>query len=288
MDKRIKNFFRVFWASITKPLKVFVLGVGIFVSLIFPQTAILMIIASLASALAMSFSEIQDQEFIDKVLNSNNTASPHDTLESYLLELERLLKQVSFSEVKSDLEDARGSLQKIIDIKNYTSDNSISFADRYIQKILDRLINLIKQEDLARRYISIQDVSKVKKEIESYKNLERNVFDKVAKREYARSVSLKEDQLVLIQNLNQKLDRIDSYVVRIRSTLDSVYASLAKASLKDQGTYEIDDGEILVESLKGILTDIDEYESRSMDIESEIQKASESDTKSKDSLPIKS
>ena len=269
MNKGFNNFIKVFGAALVRPIRLVTLGMGIVMSLLVPSTAALLIPLSFAAVLVMSWVDINDPEFIKLVLN-NSTVSKTSTksVKNLIDQINQQLSLSSFPEVKFDLDKAKLNLIKIQDVLTYLDSQGESYDSFVLDslgKMVDKMIELSKQEELARKYIKADDRDAAIMEINDLKNQIATVKDIVAKKEYEKVIISKENQLKLSQSVGQRLERIDSYLARIRSAMEQSYTYLTKVGLKDRQEL-IDESEVLTTSLESIVGDIDRFESEMLEV----------------------
>jgi len=278
MGKGVYNFSRVLIASITKPAKLIVMGTGITVGMLFPDTALWMIILSLFTVTAMSWADINDPEFIKTVLSKKSRYKEiSNDLASLIKTLDSQHGIVTHTEVKEDILAAKETLLKIntvlSDLNADASFGQEQFVKDYIQKVIDKLIRLTVQEQRARNYLAKESVKELLEKIEILKTEEQKTTDTIAKKEYKKAIVLREEQLKVFQSVQERLERIDSYITRIKIVLENTYAHLTKLGLRDE-SHMIDDSDILVDSLQQIVSDIDRFEEKSIEIADKVQSGS--------------
>lgn len=272
-NSKFQNFLKVLVASLGKPTRITVIGLGTIISAIFPTTTFIMIPASIITAITMAWADINDPEFIDTVLkNSNEKKKEKDYLKIYVNQFHEVLKTEINPAIKDELESIQKNINKIIELNSNGNTSNYTFIQDSLKDIMLRVINLTRQETRARNYMNKITKESIVEEINTLEIDSKKISDKIAKQEYEKAIKLKREQLTLIKDIERKIERIDSYITKIKSSLDNTYANLTKESLKDE-QIGIDETDILVESLKSITSDIDLYESRTMDIEEEIKKA---------------
>jgi hypothetical protein len=244
------------------------LGIGIGVSVLFPQISLPMIGLTLAAVAVMSWSDIIDEKFIKNVL-APSRADVGPDLKNDSKNLQNLLTDKRlFNEVSEDLRTADKILADIIAMQSTLPEDEKSvlvFTNEYIGKLVRRLIKLSQLEQRARQYLSTQNVTELEKRIEAVADQSKSAEDTVAKKEYTTTLALLKDQRQLIKNVTRRLERIESYILRINTTLENTYAQMNKILLKDDHQI-VDEGEILNDSLKKIVQDIDTFEQQTVDI----------------------
>ena len=264
-----QNFLKVFGSALVRPTRLMTLGLAIALSLFVPSTAALLIPLSFVAVLAMSWADINNPEFIKLVLSNTPTLkSSTKSIKSLIDIINQQLNLSSFTEVKFDLEKAKQNLLKIQDILVYLDaqgESYDSFVLDSLGKMVAQLIDLSKQEELARKFIKSDDRNAAIMEINDLKNQIANISDVVAKKEYEKVIISKEYQLKLAQSVGQRLERIDSYLARIRSAMEQSYTYLTKVGLKDRQEL-IDESEVLTTSLESIVGDIDRFESEMIEV----------------------
>lgn len=269
MNKGFKNFLKVFGAALVRPTRLMTLGLAIALSLFVPSTAALLIPLSFVAVLAMSWADINNPEFIKLVLSNTTTLkSSTKSVKSLIDLINQQLNLSSFAEVKFDLEKAKLNLLKIQDVLVYLDaqgESYDSFVLDSLGKMVSQLIDLSKQEELARKFIKAEDRNTAILEINDLKNQIATISDRVAKSEYEKVIISKENQLKLAQSVGQRLERIDSYLARIRSAMEQSYTYLTKVGLKDRQEL-IDESEVLTTSLESIVGDIDRFESEMIEV----------------------
>jgi hypothetical protein len=269
MNRGFQNFLKVFAAALVRPTRLMTLGLAIALSLFLPVTTALIIPLSFVAVLAMSWTDINNPEFIKLVLNNAPTLKSSTKSVKNLIDLiNQQLNLSTFSEVKYDLDKAKINLVKIQDVLAYLDaqgESYDSFVLDSLGKMVSQLIDLSKQEELARKFIKSEDQNTAILEINDLKNQIANITDIVAKKEYEKVIISKENQLKLSQSVGQRLERIDSYLARIRSAMEQCYTYLTKVGLKDSQEL-IDESEILTSSLQSIVGDIDHFESEILEV----------------------
>jgi len=269
MNKGFNNFLKVFAAALVRPTRLMTLGLAIALSLFVPSTAALLIPLSFVAVIAMSWVDINNPEFIRLVLSSSTAkVQPAKSVKSLIDIIDRQLGISSFEEVKFDLNKAKQNLVKIQDTLTYLDaqgESYDSFVLDSLGKMVAQLIDLSKQEELARKFIKAEDRNTAILEINDLKNQIATITDAVAKKEYEKVIISKENQLKLAQSVGQRLERIDSYLARIRSAMEQSYTYLTKVGLKDKQDL-IDESEVLTTSLESIVGDIDRFESEMIEV----------------------
>ena len=264
-----QNFLKVFSAALVRPIRLLTLALAITLSLSVPSSAILLIPLSFVAVLAMSWIDINNPEFIKSVLNNTSTLkSSTKSVKSLIDIINQQLNFSSFAEVKFDLEKAKQNLLKIQDVLVYLDaqgESYDSFVLDSLGKMVAQLIDLSKQEELARKFIKADDQNTAISEINDLKNQIANISDIIAKKEYEKVIISKENQLKLARSVGQRLERIDSYLARIRSAMEQSYTYLTKVGLKDSQEL-IDESEVLTTSLESIVGDIDRFESEMLEV----------------------
>ena len=264
-----QNFLKVFSAALVRPIRLLTLALAITLSLSVPSSAILLIPLSFVAVLAMSWIDINNPEFIKSVLNNTSTLkSSTKSVKSLIDIINQQLNFSSFAEVKFDLEKAKQNLLKIQDVLVYLDaqgESYDSFVLDSLGKMVAQLIDLSKQEELARKFIKADDQNTAILEINDLKNQIANISDIIAKKEYEKVIISKENQLKLARSVGQRLERIDSYLARIRSAMEQSYTYLTKVGLKDRQEL-IDESEVLTTSLESIVGDIDRFESEMLEV----------------------
>ena len=208
-----QNFLKVFGAALVRPTRLMTLGLAIALSLFVPSTAALLIPLSFVAVFAMSWADINNPEFIKLVLNNTSTLkSSTKSVKSLIDIINQQLNLSSFTEVKFDLEKAKQNLLKIQDVLIYLDaqgESYDSFVLDSLGKMVAQLIDLSKQEELARKFIKAEDQNTAILEINDLKNQIAKVTDNIAKKEYEKVIISKENQLKLGQRVAQRLERID-------------------------------------------------------------------------------
>lgn len=276
MNKGISNFLKVFFAASTKPTRIFTLGIGLIMGFIFPDVQLFILPASLVAVAAMSWADVNDPEFMKSVLLSQSTPNTENiSLEVVLKQLESLIKSSANDYIKDDLLSAKESIEKInsslINLQGENEFTDAEFVKKYVEKIVEKLIKLSRQEQLARNYLSKEDKESISKDIDTLRKGIEQTNDSIAKKEYEKAIILKEEQRILLFNVETRLERIDSYIARIKIVLDQTFGYLTKVSLRDESD-SLDDSEILTESLKQIVQDIDTFEDKTIEIGQKLNK----------------
>lgn len=270
MSKGLSNFLKVFFIALIQPSRLFVLGIGLVLSFIFPNIQIFMIPLAILTAVIMAWADVNDPEFIKKALNpQTGSQNANVNLNSLIELLDIQLKNSIDPEVRNDLIATKEGIAKIHSILNDQSVQNqftdAEFVKRYVEKVVEKLLRLSRQEQVARGYLKKESKEAIQHDIDALRTGFSQTIDSVAQKEYKKSIQLKEDQLNLLQNVEQRLQRIDSYIARIRIVLEQTYGYLTKASLRDE-TDVIDESDILTDSLKQIVDDIDTFESKTLEI----------------------
>jgi hypothetical protein len=269
MNKGFNNFIKVFGAALVRPIRLVTLGLGILMSLFVPSASALLIPLSFAAVLVMSWIDINNPEFIKSVLSTpSHSKTSIKSVKNLIDQINQQLNLSSFAEVKFDLDKAKLNLIKIQDVLSYLDSQGESYDSFVLDslgKMVTKMIELSKQEELARKFIKAEDRDAAIMEINDLKNQIAKVTDSVAKKEYEKVIISKENQLKLSQSVSQRLERIDSYLARIRSAMEQSYTYLTKVGLKDRQEL-IDESEVLTTSLESIVGDIDRFESEMLEV----------------------
>lgn len=277
MNKGLRNFLKVSIAAVSRPTRILVLGIGALVSLIFPDASIIMIPVSVISVILMSWADINNETFINKVLQGATTSlerkSHQPDISDFISKLEKKLESSLYPEVKSDLLHVHDSLLKIKSLlQEFSAEEraQVDFVVEYILKLAQKLFELTDQEQRARNYLERVDEGQISKDIEGIRRSIARISDPVAKKEYEKAERLKKEQLGLRKEVVYRLERIDSYIARIKVTFENAYANMTKISLKDTRDF-VDEGEVVTESLEQIVQDIEDLEKNMISIEERIE-----------------
>jgi len=271
MSSGFQNFLKVFSAALGRPIPILTIALGVLMALFLPTTAIYLIPLSLIMSLVAAWTDTNNPDFITSVLNQSNPKlkqSSLNTIKSLSDLLNLQISKTTFEEVKIDLNKAKQNLAKIQDILNYLDSQGQSFDSFVLEslgKMVTQLIDLSKQEELARKFLKNEDQNQAILELNDLKNQIAKITDVVAKKEYEKVIHTKENQLHLVQSVSQRLERIDSYLARILSSMEQSYSYLTKLGLKDKQEL-IDESEVLTSSLESVVSDIDRFESEMFEV----------------------
>jgi hypothetical protein len=238
------------------------------------------------AALAMSWVDINDPEFIKNTINPPVAETDHPII-AKVAEFEHLKSQLEQTQTLTDYSESAVILTKIASALRDLPEElyySIKFIENEIIKTIDRLTKLIKQEEYLVSYLDKNPEQEIVAELGKYQDLYNTVKDAIAKTQYKKAIALKKGELQLRQELELKLQRINSYIHGVQSILDNTYTNIAKFRLQEIPG-DIDNGEILVESMKQVITDLESYEEKLLPLEMEInieETAEKSSTKQTD------
>lgn len=274
MNDGFKNFLKVFLVALSGPIKLVTLAVGLITSILFPPVAIFILPLAIGSTFIMAWGDITNPKFIQNVLSPGKIYSFGNLnkviQEQTKLVLQELKKPSLFPEVVLDLNDVRNSLNRISNsIQNLPQDeqSKISFIQDFLPKLIKKLTRLSSQEQTARGFLQQQSIASIKDQIDELKQQQQKLSDKIAVQEYDKAINLKQDQLNLVNKIELKLSRIDSYIASIKAALEQSNAYITKVTLRDDNQGFVDEGQYLTESLKQITTDLDDLQ----DLETEIK-----------------
>ncbi len=273
MANGFQNFTKVFLVALGRPIPIVILAFGIIIALFLPTVGVIMIPLALFMAVISAWFDTNNPDFIKQVLGNNSDQK--QSLKSINLLFEIINKQLlqsSFEEVKFDLNKAKQNLSKIQEILKYLDSVGQSF-DAFVleslNKMVAQLVDLSRQEELARKFLKTEDLNQSILEINDLKNQIAQVTDPVAKKEYEKVIFLKQNQLLLVQSVGMRLERIDSYLARILSSMEQSYSYLTKVGLKDQQDL-VDESQVLTDSLESVVADIERFESEMLSVEQKL------------------
>jgi hypothetical protein len=272
--KAIVNLSKVVFASLTKFINLTTFGIGIFMSILIPQlTLVLMLLTFIFLSIQIGI-DLTNEEFIQSVLLNKNT-SDNKFLQKEIRSLESYSKNITLDEITKDI---RVIIKLAKTLRNQIITNPLAdFSKKYIEEIIQQFIEISKQEELARTYLKSVDKEQLKKETEFLNKDINNSTDKITRLELEKSLTLQKDRLLGIEQIEQKVKRLDSYIMRIISTLEHASTQIAQMQLANDNSKNIS-GTILTESLAQIVSDINDYESRSIDIATQIEKNTDKTT----------
>ena len=172
-------------------------------------------------------------------------------------------------EVQKDLIRARNTLRKIdnvLKIMPVDKKMNVTFIKDYMSQLVDRLVYLTRQEQYMRKLLEKEDEESIRRDLDDLKQKLNNTSDEVVQAELKRAIDLKDEQLSLLLRTRKRLQRTDSYIIRIGTVLENSHANLAKMSIQDDPQIAFDEGVVLTESLRQVVKDIDRLDSKSVEI----------------------
>lgn len=275
-----RNFFKVLIASLTKPLSLVTLGLGILLSALVPPASILLILLTLGAVGSMTLSDLTNPEYKKEILTEQKKPKLNEAIRL----LEQVLRRPILKEVRIDVENTLRTLKKISELirSREFSYVSFGFVEDSISELVTQLQNLLSQEQRARDFLNKTDINEIGREIEYLNQEKSTTSDRITKKEYEKAIALKRSQLKTIDTIKNKVKRIDSYILRIRSTLDSTFTDMTQINLEEDNG-NMTNADVLSESLKQIIQDIEAYESQSIDIQ-EVISTQEKDTQPTETL----
>lgn len=259
-----QNFLTVLLKSLSGPTKVATLGIGVVGSLVVPQVTLLLLPISFVAVLSMAWTDLRDPQFIRGVLQppQSTPSSLPDTIEALLQQIRNLRKDsVLNQEVTKDLDNVAQSLTKIkltLEQISVADQGSVAFIEDFLPRIIQKLVKLSSQEQLARSYLERENLATIQADTANLKLQRQSTTDVIGQKEYDKAIRLKEDQYRIVQSMQIRLQRIDSYIARIKAVLEQSNAYLTKVILRDDEEV-IDQGEILTESLRQVTAEIEDF-----------------------------
>lgn len=254
----IRNFLIVYLASLWQPLQLLILGSCLLLAVAIPGLTLIIIPLGLSTVAIRSLLISFDPTFINRTLTHN-----------LKLDFKQLIALVNSTINKSRHHESRDDLIKTRQIL-FRAQSSWQNLEPEKQKRLDFLIyqlpqlvtklnQLAGQEDLTRTFLKQQDPSIIQQEILSLRNLYASSGDKVVAQEYAKSIALKQYQLQESARISNKLQRLDSYVVRIQSEIENINTQITKLALQELGTDDYQSQQ-LNQNLSNLGQEIDIFE----------------------------
>lgn len=272
--KAVGNFLKVGASAVTRPTRLFALAAGSVTALALPAIAIPALAATAIGVIAMSWADINDPEFIAKVLRARS-----DIDRSFSTRLTKLVRELEvrarnsqlYSEVKSDIREAIETINKInqtIGFLPAAEQGSISFVVDQIEKLSERLLVLVEKEQRAREFLATEDLGKSREEIELLTSQLNDASDSITKRQIEAAINQKQNLLSDYEQVRSRLERIDAYITNIRAALYSTYSNLARLQLRDE-VMVVDDAEVLTESIRQIVNELDSFDEAQIEISSD-------------------
>lgn len=259
-----KNFFKVLVASLTRPMSLSTFGLGILFSLVVPQVSLPMILLTLGAVGSITAADLTNPEYKKQILTQRKKPKLNESIRM----LENVMRRPILKEVRVDIENTLETLRKINDLvqsRDY-SYMSFGFIEDSISDLVFQLQNLLSQEQRARDFLNKTDINEIRSEIDYLTSEKSSTSDRITKKEYDKAITLKKSQLKTIESIRNKVRRIDSYILRIRSTLDSTYTDMTQINLQEDNG-NMTNADVLTDSLQQIIKDIEAYESQSIDIQ---------------------
>ena len=256
-----QNFLKVSIYSLTRPLKLLTLVLGVVFCFLVPNFAVLIIVLSLSGVSVMLIGDISNKEFVQAALAPPIQVDlPLNLLLTNLIaEVQTQIEANRFqASNQSDFLAIRNSLlkiQKTTTLLDLQLPN-VKFAKEYLPGVITKVLSLINQKNNAKNYLLTEQKPKLELEIKQLINQSEQLDDKFARDEYFRAVVLKQEQLAQINKLEQKLPRLDSQITKIIAVLEQSNTLLASTHLSSVETDSFDVSELLSESLKQVTTDI--------------------------------
>ena len=256
-----QNFLKVSIYSLTRPLKLLTLVLGVVFCFLVPNFAVLIIVLSLSGVSVMLIGDISNKEFVQAALSPPIQVDlPLNLLLTNLIaEVQTQIEANRFqASNQSDFLAIRNSLlkiQKTTTLLDLQLPN-VKFAKEYLPGVITKVLSLINQKNNAKNYLLTEQKPKLELEIKQLINQSEQLDDKFARDEYFRAVVLKQEQLAQINKLEQKLPRLDSQITKIIAVLEQSNTLLASTHLGSVETDSFDVSELLSESLKQVTTDI--------------------------------
>jgi hypothetical protein len=272
MKEGFNNFLRVFVSSLVRPSRIIVLGVGILLSFLFTSMTLLIIPLSLVAMFLMSWVDTNNPEFIKQVLTRQELERRNQVIINIRNLANKVNSQINsrlVDEVQKDLIRARNTLRKIdnvLKIMPVDKKMNVTFIKDYMSQLVDRLVYLTRQEQYMRKLLEKEDEESIRRDLDDLKQKLNNTSDEVVQAELKRAIDLKDEQLSLLLRTRKRLQRTDSYIIRIGTVLENSHANLAKMSIQDDPQIAFDEGVVLTESLRQVVKDIDRLDSKSVEI----------------------
>lgn len=270
-DKALKNFAKVALRSFVRPTRLITGTLSVVTAIAVPQISIPVLIAGGISIVGMSWADINNPDFIAKVLSPKISKDySYTTRLKKQIEILKKIKSDSsiYIEVQIDIDESIETLNKIIQVIQILpkdDQGSIAFVVDQVEKLINRLIKLLSKEQLARKYLQNEDKHEIEKELKALQSNLENIKDKVARRQIEKVIKQKIQQIDNHNQVEHRLTRIDAYIANIRAALFTTYSNLTKLQLRDEGSI-IDEADLLTESMKQIVDEIDAFEEMSIDI----------------------
>jgi hypothetical protein len=256
------NFLKVTASAVTRPTRIATGLMSFGVAVLVPQIALPALIAGGIAILGMSAADINDPEFIQKVLRpADKTVGKHtDRIEKLIQVLRTRLNQNNlYPEVASDISESINTLTKIKDVLGQLPDEEsggVAFVVDQIVQINQKLLELINKEQIARKFLQQEDKNALIKDLEVLQQNIETVQDKVTKEQLQKVITQKQEQLANYYQVEQRMSRVDAYIANIRAALATTYTNLTRLQLKDEFSF-VDETEVLTESMKQIVAEID-------------------------------
>jgi hypothetical protein len=280
----VTNFLKVAGAAMLHPTRIITGGLVVGTAIALPAIALPALIAGGIAIVGMSWADINDPEFISRVLRPAPESTPSYTKRLTKL-TEELRQQVNerdtYPEVKEDVDAAVDAIKKIIDVISYlpaSEQGSISFVVDQLEKLTTRLKQLLTKEQLARKFLQTENRQSLTNEL---RELEVNAglsVDKITQDQINKAIIQAQEQITNYEQVQQRLGRIDAYIANIRGALYTTYSNLARLQLKDDYVL-VDEADVLTDSIKQIVNEIDTFESLSVDIATEMSIEQDKQTK---------
>ena len=257
----LPNLLKVSVYSLTRPLKLLTLILGVVFCFLVPNFAVLIIALSLSGVGVMLLGDISNRQFVQAALAPLVQADPplNLLLTNLITEVQTQIEVHRFqASNQKDLLAIRNSLLKIQKTTTLLDPQlpNVKFTKEYLPGVITKALGLINQKNNAKSYLLTEQKPKLVLEIKQLINQSEQLDDKFARDEYFRAVVLKQEQLAQINKLEQKLPRLDSQITKIIAVLEQSNTLLASTHLGSLETDSFDVSELLSESLKQVTTDI--------------------------------
>ena len=263
-SKGVGNFFRVAAKAVFRPTRIFTGLLAGATAAALPAIAVPALVGGGVAILAMSWSDINDPEFIQQALakGKHPEGDPVGILDHLLGVLQRRAKQQLHVEVSKDIKKSATILGKIVKELQSMSPNEIAQLDFVIEQtesVVKRLLDLLTREEKARNYLESENIVAVQDQLTGITSRLEGTKDKVTRQQLTKARDQLELQIKNYEQMDVWVERIDAYIANIRSVLRTTYSNMTKLQLRDN-YISIDETDVLAESMKSIVDEIDANE----------------------------
>jgi hypothetical protein len=264
VSRGVAPFFNVLIASLSRPLQLSTLGVGLVLSIALPSLTIFVIPLALVTVGLLVTQDIGDDSFVKNILSpqSQKPLLTSSRIQTLINQVETAQERTLFqSNIQTDLVHTKNSLLKIQSALQKLEDKGAyqaSFISEFLPQVVQKILDISNQQIVATEYLATEDSDAIETHITRLEAQLSHSSDPVSKQEYTRTIELKRDQLRTLQTISNRLTRLNSYSVRIQAILEQSYGYLTTLNLQNDQTTTLDESEILVQSLQQISSEVDD------------------------------